>query len=173
MPSKCCIQYFSKFGRLSSGQRIGKGQSSSQFPRRLVLKNVLIIRQLHSSPKPLRSCLKILHAKLQHYVNPELPDIWAGFRKGRGTRYHIVNIRWIMEKPRVFQKNIYLCFINYAEAFDCVVHNKLWKALKERGIRDHLTCLLRNLYVGQEATVRALYGTTDWFKIKKGVQQGC
>ena len=147
-------------------------KSSSEFPRRLVLNNVLVIRQLHSSPKPLRSCLKILHARLQHYVNQELPDVWAEFRKGRGTRDNIVNIRWIVEKPRGFQKNIYLCFIENAKVFDCVVHNKLSKALKGMGIPDHLTCLLRNLYVGQEATVRALYGTIDSFKIKKGVQQG-
>ena len=113
--------------------------------------------------------LKILHARLQHYVNQELPDVQAGFRKGRGTRDQISNIGWIIEKAREFQKNIYLCFINYAKAFDCVDHNKLWKALQEMGIPDHLTCLLRNLYAAQETTVRALYGTTDWFRVEKGV----
>ena len=116
--------------------------------------------------------LKILHAKLQHYVNQELPDVQTAFREGRRTRDQIANIHWVKEKAREFQKNIYLCFIDYAKAFDCVDHNKLWKALKEMGIPDHLTCLLRNLYASQEATGRTLYGTTDWFKIEKGVQQG-
>ena len=96
-----------------------------------------------------------------------------GFRKGRGTRDQIANICWIIEKAREFQKNIYLCLINYAKAFDCVDHNKLWKSLKERGTPDHLICLLRNLYAGQEATVRTGHGTTDWFQIRKGVHQGC
>ena len=117
--------------------------------------------------------LKILQARLQQYVNRELPDVQAGFRKGRGTRDQIANICWIMEKAREFQKNIYFCFIDYAKAFDCVDHNKLWKILKEMGIPDHLTCLLRNLYAGQEATVRTGHGTTDWFQIGKGVCQGC
>ena len=117
--------------------------------------------------------LKILQARLQQYVNRELPDVQAGFRKGRGTRDQIANICWIMEKAREFQKNIYFCFIDYAKAFDCVDHNKLWKILKEMGIPDHLTCLLRNLYAGQEATVRTGHGTTDWFQIGKGVHQGC
>ena len=117
--------------------------------------------------------LKILQARLQQYVNRELPDVQAGFRKGRGTRDQIANIHWIMEKARELQKNIYFCFIDYAKAFDCVDHNKLWKILKEMGIPDHLTCLLRNLYAGQEATVRTGHGTTDWFQIRKGVRQGC
>jgi len=103
--------------------------------------------------------LKILHARLQQYVNCELPDVQAGFRKGRGTRDQIANISWIIEKARVFQKNIYFCFIDYAKTFDCVDHNKLWKILKEMGIPDYLTCLLRNLYAGQEATVRTGHGT--------------
>ena len=111
--------------------------------------------------------LKILQARLQQYVNRELPDIQAGFRKGRGTTDQIANICWIMEKAREFQKNIYFCFIDYAKAFDCVNHNKLRKILKELGIPDHPTCLLRNLYAGQEATVRTVYGTTDWFQIEK------
>ena len=107
--------------------------------------------------------LKILQARLQQYVNHELPDVQAGFRKGRGTRDQIANNRWIMVKAREFWKNIYFCFIDYAKAFDCVDHNKLWKILKEAGIPDHLTCLLRYLYAGQEATVRTGHGTTDWF----------
>ena len=105
--------------------------------------------------------LKILQARLQQYVNHEVPDAQAGFRKGRGTRDQIANIRWIVEKAREFQKNIYFCLIDYAKAFDCVDNNKLWKILKEMGIPDHLTCLLRNLYAGQEATVRTGHGTTD------------
>ena len=117
--------------------------------------------------------LKILQARLQQYVNRELPDVQAGFSKGRGTRHQIANIRWIMEKAREFQKNIYFCFTDYANAFDCVDHNKLWKILKEMGIPEHLTCLLRNLYAGQKATVRTGHGTTDWSQIGKGVYQGC
>ena len=117
--------------------------------------------------------LKILQARLQQYVNHELPDVQAGFRKDRGTRDQIANICWIIEKARVFQKNIYFCFIDYAEAFDCMDQNKLWKILKETGIPDHLTCLLRNLYAGQEATVRTRHGTRDCFQIGKGVHQGC
>ena len=106
-------------------------------------------------------------------MNHELPDVQVGFRKGRGTREETDSIHWIIEKVREFQKNIYFCFINYAKAFDCVDHNKQWKILKEMGIPDHLTCLLRNLYAGQEATVRAGHGTIDWFRIRKGVHQGC
>src|SRR5574341_670398 len=117
--------------------------------------------------------LKILQARLQQYVNCELPDVQAGFRRGRGTRNQIANNHWIMEKAREFQKNIYFCFIDYAKAFDSVDHNKLWKIPKEMGIPDHLTCLLRNLYAGQEATIRTRHRTTDWFQIRKGVHQGC
>ena len=117
--------------------------------------------------------LKILQARLQQYVNHELPDVQASFRKGRGTRDQIANICWIMEKAREFQKNIYFCFTDYAKDFDCVEHNKLRKSLKEMGIPDHLTCLLRNLYAGQEAMVGTRHGTTDWFRIGKGVRQGC
>ena len=116
---------------------------------------------------------KILQAMLQQFVNWEPPDIQAGVRKGRGTRDQIANICWITEKAREFQKNIYFCFIAYAKAVDCVDHNKLWKIIEEVGIPDHLTCLLRNLYSGQEATVRTRHGTTDWFQIGKGVRQGC
>ena len=118
--------------------------------------------------------LKIPQARLQQYINRELPDIQAGFTKGRGTRDQIANICWIIEKAREFQKkNIYFCFIDYAKAFDCVDHNILWKILKEMGISDHLTCLLRNLYAGQETTVRTVPETTDLFQLGKGVHQGC
>ena len=116
--------------------------------------------------------LKVLQARLQQYVNCELPDPLVGFRKGRGTRDQIANIHWIIKKARVPQ-NIYFCFIKYAKHFDCVDHNKLWKNLKEMGIPDHLTCLLRNLHAGQEATVRTGYGIIDWFQIGKGVHQVC
>ena len=106
-------------------------------------------------------------------MNRELPDVQAGFRKGRGTRDQIANIQWIIKKAREFQKNIYFCFIDYAKAFDCVDHNKLWKILKDMGIPEHLTCLLSKLYAGQEATVRTGHRTTDWFQIDKGVRKGC
>ena len=117
--------------------------------------------------------LKILQARLQQYMRCEVPDVQAGFRKGRGTRDQIANIHWIIEKAREFQKNIYFCFIDYAKGFNCVDHNKLWKILKEMGMPDYLTCLLRNLYAGQEATVRTGLGTTDWIQIRKGGHQGC
>ena len=117
--------------------------------------------------------LKILQARLQQYVNRELPDVQAGFRKDRGSRDQIVNICWIIKKARESQKNIYFCFIDYGKAFDCVDHKKLWKILKEMGIPDHLTCLLRNLCAGQEATVRTGHETTYWFQIGNGIHQGC
>ena len=117
--------------------------------------------------------LKILQARLKQYVNHELPEVQAGFIQGRGTRDQIANIFGIIRKAREFQESIYLCFIDYAKAFDCVNHNKLWKILKEMGIPDHLTCLLRNLCASQEATVRTGHGTTDRFQIGKGVRQGC
>ena len=116
--------------------------------------------------------LKILQVRLQQYMNRELPGVQAGFRKGRGTRNQIANICWIIEKAREIQKNIYFCYIDYAKAFDCVDHKKLWKILQEMGIPDHLICLLRNLYAGQEATFRTGHGT-DWFQIKKGVHHAC
>uniref|UniRef100_A0A4W2HQP1 RNA-directed DNA polymerase n=1 Tax=Bos indicus x Bos taurus TaxID=30522 RepID=A0A4W2HQP1_BOBOX len=117
--------------------------------------------------------LKILQARIQQYMNHEFPDVQAGFKKGRGTRDQIANICWIMYKAREFQRNIYFYFIDYAKAFDCVDHNKLWKILQEMGIPDHLTCLLRNLCAAPEATVRTGHGTTDWFQIGKGVRQSC
>ena len=116
---------------------------------------------------------KILQARLQQYVNHELKDIQAGFRQGRGTRGQTANMCWIIKIAKEFQKNIYFFFIDYTKSFDCVDHHKLWKILKEIGIPDHLTCLLRNLYAGQEATVRTGHGTTDCFQIRKGVHQGC
>ena len=117
--------------------------------------------------------LKILQARLQQHMHHEPPDVQAGFQKGRGTRDQIVNICGIIKKAREFQKNIYFCFVDYAKAFNCVDHNKLWKILQEMGIPEHLTCLLRNLYAGQEAIVRTGHGTMDWFQIGKGVHQGC
>ena len=120
-----------------------------------------------------KATLQILQARLQQYVNRELQDVQAGLRKGKGTRDQIAKIHWIIEKARVFQKNISFCFIDYPKAFDCMDHNKLWKILKQMGIPDHLTCLFRNLYEGQEATVRTEHGTTDWFQIGKGVRQAC
>ena len=164
---KCCIQYASKFRKLTSSHRTGKVSFHSS-PKECS-KYRTIARISHAS----KVMLKILQARLQQYVNRELPDVQAGFSKGRGTRDQIASIRWIIEKATEFQKSIYFCFIDYGKAFDCVHHNKLWKILKEMGIPDHLTCLLRNLHAGQEATVRTGHGTTDCFQIGKGVQQGC
>ena len=169
---KCCTQYASKFGKLSSGHRTGKGQFSFQSQRKAMPKNsnyrtAAVIS--HTS----KVMLKILQARLQQYMNWELPDAQVTFRKGRGTRDQIANIHWVIEKAREFQKNIYFCFIDYAKAFDCVDHNTLWKILKEMGIPEYLTCLLRNLYTGQEARVRTGHGTTYWFQVGKGVRQGC
>ena len=135
--------------KLSSGHRTGKEQFSFQFQRRAVVKNV--------------------QTTIQSYMNQELPHVQTQFRKGRGTRDQTANICWIVEKAREFQKNMYFCLIDYVEVFDYVDQNKLWKILKETGILDHLTCLLRSLYAGQEATVRTSYGTTDGFKIGKRV----
>ena len=170
MLSKCCSQYASKFGKLRSGHRTGKRQFSFQSQRKAMPKNVQTTALISHASKVM---LEIIQARLQQYVNHELPDVQAGFRKGRGTRHQIASICWIMEKAREFQKNNYFCFIDYAKSFDSVDHNKLWKILREMGIPDHLTCLLRNLYAGQEATIRTGHGTTDWFRIGKGVRQGC
>ena len=117
--------------------------------------------------------LRILQSRLQQYMDCELPDVQAGFRKGRGTRDQIANIHWIIKKAREFQKNIYFCFIDYAKAFDYVNHNKLWKILQEMGLPDHLICLLRNPYAGHETTVKPGHRTTYWFQVGKGVRQGC
>ena len=143
-----------------------KGQLSFQSQRNRRPNNVQTTTQLLSS-------LKILQARLQQYMNHELPNVQAAFRKGRGTRVQIANIRWIIKKARDFRRNIYFCFIDYAKAFDCVDHNKLWKILEEMGIPDHLTCLQRNLYRGQEATVRTRHGTTDWIQVGKEIHQSC
>ena len=168
---KCCTLYASKSGKLSSGHRTGKGQFSFQSQRKAMPKNVQNTEQLHISHSS-KVMLRIFQVRFQQYVNRELPDVQAGFRKARGTRDQIVNIRWIIEKTRG-PENIYFCFIDYAKAFDCVNHNNLWKTLQEMAIPDHLTCLLRNLYAGQEATVETRPGATDWFQIGKGVCQGC
>ena len=161
----CCTQYASKFGKIS-GHRTGKDQFSFQSQRKAMPKNAKITAQLNSSHTS-KVTLKIFQARLQQYMNWKLSDVQAGFRKARGTRHQIANIRWIMEKAREFQQNICFCFINYAKAFDCVDHNKWWKILREMGIPDHLTCLLRNLYADQEETVRTGHETTDWFQIGK------
>ena len=167
---KCCIQYASKFGKLSSGCRTEKSQFWLQSQRKAMPKNAQTTAQLHS---PSKVMLKILQARLQQYMNHEPPDVRAGFRKGRRTWDQIANICWIIKKAIEFQKNIYFCFIDYAKAFVCVDHNKLWKILQQMGIPDHLICLMRNLYAGQEATGRTGHGTTNWFQIGKRVFQGC
>ena len=166
MLRKCSTQCVRKFGKASSCQRTGKGQSSSQFPRRVVPKNVLTIGQLYSSPTLVSSCLKscMLGFSIMQAKNFQMSML--GLEKESNTH-------WIIEKAREFEKSIYLYFTDYTKAFDCVDHDKLWKALKEMGIPGCLTYLLRNLYASQEATVRTLYGMIDWFKIEKGVRQGC
>ena len=156
---RCCTQYAGKFGKLSSGhipipKKGNAKECSTNHPV------VLISRASKVMPK-------ILLARLQQDVNCEHPDVQAEFRKGRGTRDQIANILWIIKKAGELQKNICFCFIDYAKAFDCVDHHKLWEILQEVEIPDHLTCLLRNLYTGQEATVRTEHGTTDWFQIRK------
>ena len=158
------MQCASKFGKLSSGHRTGKKGNAKECSD---YRTIALIS--HTS----KVMLKILQARLQQYLNCEIPDVQAGFRKGREARDQIGNIHWILEKAREFQKSIYFCFTDYAKAFDCVGHNKLWKILQGLGIPDHLTCLLRNLYAGQEAAVRTGHGTTDWFQIGKGVCQDC
>ena len=143
---KCCTQYASKFGKLSSGHRTGKGQFSLQSQRKTMPKNDYHTFALISHAS--KVMFKIFQARFQQYMNHELPDVQAGFRKGRGARDPIANIHWIIKKAREFQKNIYFCFIDHAKTFDCVDYNKLWKILKGMGIPDHLTCLLRNPYAG-------------------------
>ena len=162
---KCCTQYGSKFGKLSSGHRTGKSQFSFQSQRLFKLCTIALISHVS------KVMLKILQARLQQYMSCELPDVQAGFRKSRGTRDQIANIHWIIEKAKEFQKTIYFCFSNYAKAFDCLDHSKLWKILQEIGMPDLLTCLLRNLYAGQAATVRTGHRTMDRFQIGKGVCQ--
>ena len=162
---KSCTQYASKFGKPSRGHRTGKGPFP--IPKKGNAKecsNYHTITVIWNASKVM---LKILHARLQQYMNRELPDVQARFRKGRGIRDQTANIHWIIKESKRIPENTYFCFIDYAKDFDCVDHNKLWKILKEMGIPDHLTCLLRNLYAGQEATVRTGRGTTDWFQIGK------
>ena len=168
---KCCTQYANKFGKPNNGHRkrsvfipIPKKGNAKEYSNNHT--NALISQAS-------KVMLKILQARLQQYVNREFPDVQAGFRKGRSTKEQIANIHWLIKKAREFQKNIYFCFIDYSKTFGCVDHNKLWKILQGTEIPDHLTCLLRNLYAGQEATVRTGHGTTDWFQIGKGVRQGC
>ena len=172
MLSKCCTQYISKFGKLSSSHRTGKGKFHSnpkegQCQRCSNYHTVALISQAS------KMMLKYLQARLQQYMNRELPDVQADFRKGRGTKDHIANMCWIIEKARQFQKNISFCFIDYDKAFDCVDHNKLWKILKEMGIPDHLTCLLICMQVRKQQLVRTGHETTGWFQIGKGVHQDC
>ena len=163
---KCCTQLCQQIWKTQKWPQDWKRSFFIPIPKKGNAKecsNYHTIALISHTSKVMR---KILQAKLQQYVNHELPDGQAGFRKGRGTRDQIANIHWIIEKAREFQKNIYFCFIDYAKAFDCVDH-KLWK------IPDHPICLLINLYAGQEATVRTGHGTTDWFQIGKGIRQGC
>ena len=152
MLGKYCTQYASKFGKLSSGHR--KKSLLTPVPKKGNAKECSNYHAIALISHAGKVMLKILQARLQQYVNRELPDVQAGIRRGRGTRDRIANIRWIMEKAREFQKNSNFCFINYAKAFDCVDHNQLWKILKAMGTPDHLACLWRNLYAGQETTVR-------------------
>ena len=167
---KCCTQYASKFGKLSSGHGTGKCQFSFQSPKEAIPKksnakecsNYHTVALISHSSKVM---LKILQARLHQYVKHELPDVQGGVGKDRRTRDQIANICWIMEKAREFQENICFCFIDYAKGFTCVDHKKLWKILKEMGIPDDLTCLLRYLYAGQKTIVRTGHETTDWFQI--------
>ena len=159
---KCSTQYVSKFGEFINGHRTGKGQFSYQSQWRTVPKNVQTTGLISHASKVM---LKILQARLQQYVNWELSDVQVRFRKDRGTRDQIASIHLIIEKAKEFQKNFYFCLIDYAKALDYVDQNKVWEILKEMRIPDHLTCLLRNLYAGQEATVRTGHGTTHWFKL--------
>ena len=163
---KGCTQYVSTFGKSSSGHRTGKGPSSPQFPRRAKeCSNYQTVTLISHASKVM---LKILQVRFQHYVKLKTSRSSSWIRKGRGTRDQTVNNRWIIEKARKFQKNIYLCFIDYSKGFDCMDHNKLWKTVREVGIPDHPTCLLRNLYAGQEATVRTRYEQQAGLKFGKG-----
>ena len=157
---KYCTQYVSKSGKHSRGHRTGKG-IFIPIPKKGNAKECSNYHTIALISHASKVMLKIIQARLQQYMNCELPDVQAGFRKGRGTRDHIANICWIIKKAREFQKNIYFCSIDHTKAFDCIDHNKLWKILKEMGIPDHLTCLLRNLDAGQEATVRTGHGTNN------------
>ena len=171
MPWKYCTQYASKFEKLSSGHRTGKGQFPFQSQRKAMSKECSKYYTTALISHISKVKLKILQAGLQQYVNRELPDIQAGFIKGRGTTDQISNIRWIIKKARQFQKNIYFCFIDCTKAFNCVDINKLWKIPQEMGLPNYLICLLSHLYAGQEETVRTGHGTTDWFQIGRAICQ--
>ena len=170
---KCCTQYNQKIWKTQLWPQDWKRSVFIPIPKKGNARECSNYRTIALISHASKVMLTVLQARLQLYMNCELPDDKAWFKKGRGTRDQIANIHWIITKARKFQKNMYFCFIDYAKAFDCVDHNKLWKILKEMGIPDHLTCLLKNLYAGQEATVRTGRGTTDWFQIGKGVCQGC
>ena len=176
---KCCTQYASEIGKLSliapwpSRPQDWKGSVFIPIPKKGNAKECSKYHTIALVSHASKVMLNILQARLQRYINCEIPDVRAGFRKGKGTRDQIASIHWIIKKARKFQENIYFCFIDYSKAFDCVDHKKLWKILREMGTPDHLTCLWRNLYVGQEATFRTRHGTTYWFQIRKGVCQGC
>ena len=169
---KCFTQYTTKFRKLRNGHRTGNVSFHSN-PKKGSAKQCSNYHTIALISYASKAMLKILKARLQQYVNQEYLDVQAGFRKCRGTRGQIANTHWIIEKARAFQKNVYFCFINYIKDFDCVDHNKQRKILKEMETPDHLTCILRNLYAGQEAIVRTKHGTMLWFKIGKGVHQGC
>ena len=172
MVLKCCTQYVSNMENSAVATGLEKVNFHSN-PKERQCQRMFKLPHNCTHSYARKVMLKILQVRLQQYVNWELPEVRAGFRKGRGTRNQIANICWIIEKAREFQKSIYFCFIDKAKASDCVDHNKPWKILKEMGIPTTLTCLLRNLYVGQEATVSTGHGTIDWFKIRKEVLQGC
>ena len=169
----CCTQYDSKFGKLSSGHRIGNSQFSFQSQRKAMPKNVQNYHTIALISHASKVILKILQARLQQYVNRELPNVQVSFRQGRGTRYQIVNICWIIKKAREFQKNTYSALLTIPKPLTVWITINCGKFLKRWEYQDHLTCLLRNLYAGQEATVRTGHGTTDWFQRGKGVHQSC
>ena len=163
---KCFTQYTTKFRKLRNGHRTGNVSFHSN-PKIGSTKQCSNYHTIALISYASKAMLKILKARLQQYVNQEYLDVQAGFRKCRGTRGQIANTHWIIKKARAFQKNVYFCFINYIKDFDCVDHNKQRKILKEMETPDHLTCILRNLYAGQEATVRTRHRTTNWFQIGK------
>ena len=169
MLGKCCTQYATNLENSAVATGLEKVSFHSHPKERQCQRMLRLYHKIALLSHACTVMLKVLQARLQQYMNHEFPYVQSGFRRDRGTRNQIANICWVIKKAIEFQKNIYFCFIDYAKAFDCVDHNKLWKILKEMGIPDHLTCLLRNLYAGQEATVRTGHGTTDWFQIRNGV----
>ena len=163
MLRQCCTQYCQQIWKTHQWSQDWRRSAFIPVPKKGNAKECSNYHTISVISHTSKVMLKILQERLQQYVNGELPDVQAGFRKSRGTRDQILNIRWIIRKAREFQKNIYFCFIDYAKAFDCLDHKNLWKILQEMGIPDHLTCLLRNLYSGQKASVRTRHGTMDWF----------